>query len=684
MTRTHWGAFALGLVLLPSAVVAQDAAPAAAVEGARSYTPADFARFKPHNALDMLKHVPGFVIRAATQERGLGQATGNVLLNGQRQSGKSNDVLAELGRIPAGNVIRIEIVDGATLAIPGLSGPVANVVAKAEGISGQWNWRPEFRAYYTDPLLTRGEVSLSGVGGAFQYNLGLQNGASHSGAGGPTEIFGPDRSLREQRQDEWTGEYDAPKLSGGFSYDGPGGSKGNLNASYQRVYYDFVEVGRRSGPGLVDRIRDVGVEEGGYNHEVGGDYAFALGAGQLKLIGLNRQAHIPVSQTVTTRFADGSPTVGSRFTRVSDERERIARGEYRWTRGPAEWQLSAEAAFNSLDGVSELFVLDADGDFVGVPLPGGTATVEEDRYEIMGSYGRPLSSSVALQLSAGGEHSNLRQLGAGGLSRTFVRPKGLASIAWKARPDLDVNLKLQRKVGQLNFGDFLASVNLSEERENAGNPELVPQQSWDLDLEATRDLGAYGTTSVRLYGRWIDDIVDIVPIGDSGESPGNIDRATAYGVEWKGTLQFDPLGWPGAKLDARLQLQDTRVDDPLTGQSRPISNSLMRLAETNFRRDVPEAPWAYGASLSYQYAARNYRLTEVGRQWEGPLWGSVFLEHKDVFGLTMRATVGNLFGAMSMWDRTVYTGRRTGPVDFYERRDRRIGPIFSFSVSGRF
>ncbi len=93
--------------------------------------------------------MPGFVIRQAQQERGLGQATENVLLNGKRLSGKSNDVITELSRIPASNVIRIEIVDGATLDVPGLSGQVANVVAKAAGISGQFAWRPEFRAYYT-------------------------------------------------------------------------------------------------------------------------------------------------------------------------------------------------------------------------------------------------------------------------------------------------------------------------------------------------------------------------------------------------------------------------------------------------------------------------------------------------------------------------------------------------------
>ncbi|MBW3549422.1 MAG: TonB-dependent receptor [Proteobacteria bacterium] len=594
-------------------------------------------------------------------------------------------MLGQLGRIPADNVTRIEIVDGATLDIPGLSGQVANVIVEAGGVSGQWAWRPEFRAYYTDPLLTRGEVSVSAAHGAIDYTLGLENGAGHSGAGGGTRIFDAGRNFTEYRDDAWTGEFNAPKLSARLGYEGPTGSVGNLNLSYQRIFYDYIEDGTRTGPDLPERTRSVEVEEGGYNHEIGGDYEFALGVGRLKLIGLDRFAHIPFSQTVVTRFIDGSsPALGSRFAREGDEHERIARAEYRWKAGPADWQLSAEGAFNRLDSVAGLFLLGPDGAFEPVPLPGGTATVEEDRFEMMASYGRPLTPKATIQLSAGGEYSNIQQAGGGGLSRTFLRPKGSVSMAWEASSQLDVNAKLQRRVGQLNFHDFLASVNLADERENAGNPDLVPQQSWELDIEATRELGRYGNASLRLYGHLIDDIVDTVPIGATGESPGNLDRATVYGLEGKGTFNLDPLGWRGAKLDARFQVQDSRVDDPLTGEPRHISNSLLRLGELGLRHDVPDTAWAYGANVSYAYRAQNYRLTEVGRQWEGPVWGSLFIEHKDIKGLTMRATIGNLFGAMSMWDRTVYLGRRTGPVAYYERRDRRIGPIFSFSVSGKF
>ena len=95
------------------------------------------------------------------------------------------------------------------------------------------------------------------------------------------------------------------------------------------------------------------------------------------------------------------------------------------------------------------------------------------------SYGRPLTSKLTMQFTAGGESSTLKQTGANAVTRTFLRPKGSLSLAWAARAGLDVSLRLARRVGQLNFADFLASVNLGDDNQNAGNEELVPQQSWE-------------------------------------------------------------------------------------------------------------------------------------------------------------------------------------------------------------
>ena len=247
---------------VPQAATRPDRARACATRtratGKRVYVPADFVRFAPKNALDMLRQVPGFTILEAVEERGLGQASENVLLNGQRVSNKSGGAVGELEKTPAANVERIEIVNAATLDIAGLNGQVANIIVKADKkASGQFSWRPEFRAHFTDPILTRGDISYSGKTGPIDYNVGLNSGGSRSGAGGPTTIFDAADVPFEFRDDAWHSNYDNPKLSGRFTYDPAGASVGSLNLSFMPYFSSYDEDSDRIRPDGVDRTRSI-------------------------------------------------------------------------------------------------------------------------------------------------------------------------------------------------------------------------------------------------------------------------------------------------------------------------------------------------------------------------------------------------------------------------------------------
>src|SRR6185503_2362068 len=191
------------------------AADSAAVAGRRTYTPADFARFAPRNALDMLNQVPGFAIDSAdTDRRGLGQATGNVLINSERFSGKSTDILTELRRISASNVARIEIVDAATLNIPGLSGQVANVITVSRGLSGNFVYRPQIRARRTPFRWSNGEISVNGTIGGTQFTLSARNNSFRNGNAGPEVVIPPAGTILDRRDEVLSVNGDEPRLSG--------------------------------------------------------------------------------------------------------------------------------------------------------------------------------------------------------------------------------------------------------------------------------------------------------------------------------------------------------------------------------------------------------------------------------------------------------------------------------------
>jgi hypothetical protein len=656
------------------------------VQGGRTYTPEDFARFAPRNALDMLNQVPGFAIVAAdTDQRGLGQATGNVLINGERFSGKSTDIFTELRRISAANVTRIEIVDGATLNVPGLAGQVANVVTTSRGLSGNYIWRPQQRAHRTPFRWSNGEVSLNGSIGGTEFTASLRNDSFRNGNAGPELVTDPNDAILDRRDEVLSVNGDQPRLSGSLRRAFGDGSILNLNGAFGLYHIDLEEVSLRSGPGQPDRNRNLREREREHNYELGGDYEFGLLGGRLKLIGLRRFEHSPFRQTLVQAFADGRPTTGQRFTQVADETETIARAEYRWS-GGGDWQVSFEGALNRLDVENGLFELNGAGDFEPLPFPNSAATVQERRAEALLTWGRPLSPNLNIQLSAGGEYSQLTQEGAGGLSRTFYRPKGFASLAWRPASNLDLSARIERQVGQLNFFDFVASANVSGGFANAGNVNLVPPQSWNGQVQATRNLGAWGTATGRVYGRLITDVVDIIPIGAAGQAPGNVDgTATVYGLQWTSTFNFDPVGWRGAKLDLNLQFQKTSLEDPLTGLRRPINENMTRQIEVNLRHDVPSSDWAYGASFFQYRQSPLFRLDERWQFLDTPGSLGMFVEHKDVLGLTVRAGVDNLLGTNESFSRIFFDGRRNAAetnVRFIEDRDRFYGPVFTLTISG--
>jgi outer membrane receptor for ferrienterochelin and colicins len=662
-------------------------APVATTAGStRVFTPADFARFAPKTAYDMLLQVPGFTIRTASQERGLGQASENILINGQRSANKSGGAVDDLQKTNAANVERIELVDAASLGIAGLSGQVANVIVKAAAKStGQFEWKPDVRAHFTKPNIYRGLLSYAGKTGPVDYTLSLQNQPGRGGFGGLIEIFDAAGNITEIRDETFSSEFEHPKLTGKFALDGPGSSLGNLTLIYG-PYWGPVHIrDRRERVDGDDRRRTTRDSLKGYTIDINGDYAFALGPGRLKLIGLRRFDHEPLVTTQVTSFDSGASDEGIRFSRDSRIGETVLRSEYGFKTGKNDWQMSLERAFNSLDQRGTLSELSSDGEFVEVDFPEGTGKVTETRYEAIGTWSRPLSPKLDLQVAAGGEISKLHRVDGDLPPRKFFRPKGSLTLGWRPSEGWDASFKLRRRVGQISFYDFLAQPKLSEDREQAGNPDLVPPQSWEGELEVGRELGRWGKTRLKAYYHRVEDIIDVIPIGETDEGIGNLPRASRFGLQSTSTIQFDSIGWTGAKLDATVGFEKTSVRDPLTGDKRAISGTRDRWAAFTLRHDIPDTDFAWGATATHDHFAKNYFLTEIFRSWEGPWWIGAYVEHKDVMGMTVRGTVSNLLNARHRFDRVVYDGRRDEhPILFIQRNNQLIGPIFQLSLRGNF
>ena len=673
----------------PEAVAAP--APTSPTGATRSFVPEDFARFTPRTALDMVAQIPGFQIEAQdNSQRGFGQASGNVLINGQRLSGKSNDAVEALGRIPAASVIRIDVQDGAQLDIPGLTGQVVNVITNQTGggLSGAWTAETVFRDNL-DPSFLNGTLSVSGKHKDLEWTVSLENENPRRGNAGIENLLDVNDTLIEIRDEETRFSNEEPRGQVALSWRPDSGVIANLNLSYEQANFEGREIGFRSPVGLPeeDTLRVLNFGNNSREGEISGDYEFGFGPGRLKLIGLyNLSTAERPTRLVTTLLSDNS-FESSLFIQESDEQEAIGRLEYAYAPGEGrDWQLSIEGAFNSLDNVSNLFEGNEQTGLIQDPdLLDDTTQVEELRGEVNLTHSRRLTPRLNAQASFGVELSELSQSGPTGLTRFFVRPKGFASLAWTPTSNTTISARVEREVGQLDFFDFVSTVNLNQENEQTGNPDIVPQQAWLGEIEIEQRLGSFGAFTVRTFGELITDIVDQIPISDTDEAPGNLDSAERFGIEVNTTLRLDGIGLRGVQFEFEGEARNSRLEDPLLGNIRRINRDLVSRVFTEVRYDVPSTPYALGVNYNLQREARDFRLDQaiLRSNRRGNL--GAFFEHKNIFGLTGVIEVRNILNEIDVEERAVFVNRRNdSPLDFFETRTRTFEPILRFELRGSF
>ena len=635
----------------------------------RSLSPADFEQFAPKTALDVVNRIPGFALQEESSARGLGKASANVLLNGARVPGKTNGIVATLERIPASSITRVEMLEGASLGIPGLAGEVANIVTTTDRVAGSWRWEMQHRDHnrYVDPSYGDISTSISGKARDITWALGLDTNSWRLGHQGPERVSDAAGTLVETRQEDVFYNRDSPAVSLAMNFQPAGGSVANLNLSHERNWQHDREVRFSDAPAT--RVFERKVNE--WNVEVSGDYEFDYAGGRLKLIGIGYYSSEPSDLTSTT-----SPVAvdDQEFASERLRTESIFRSEFSDRLWNGEWQWSFEVARNALD---------LESTFNSMPF--ADSEVEEERYEFAQSNSYLLTDALTLQTLLGVEYSRIEQTGDAEETRYFTRGKGFVSIAYALRNNFNVSFKIERSVGQLDFADFIVSVDVNDSNSDEGNPELEPQQSWDYELMFDYSIGQFGVVNLRMFFEDIEDIVDQIPVEGGGESVGNIDDAERYGAQLVATVHFDQLGWKGATLEVDILTQKSKLDDPLQPMlERRVNEDYIRFYTFELRQDVSRTDWAWGIQHEVERAAPVYRINEFSDDNLGDGKTNIFIENKDVFGLTAKLTAINVFDRSDNFRRVRYVDDRNGAVNFIEDRDRIFGTYYALVLSGKF
>lgn len=642
-----------------------------------------FDTYRPVNALDMVRQIPGFRLVEAGNSRGFGGNAGNVLIDGERPSSKQDGLSEILSRIPAGRVEHVEVVRGDTGSLTaGGQSVVANVVLRDAGrASWAWSTLVEQDTDSGGPE-AGGSLSLVAPRGDTRYAAGVE--ARHMFFGNVAEerleVGSVLAELRDDAERTQGNDY-----SGNFSTQtewGSAVSRFNSRLDYQT--FNFFERSQRTPQGIdaapfvVDRNADW--QE--YELELGGDLQWqASGNTDMKgILVFNREWEDRTSGI--RRQTDGLSTLRQKADRQTRRSESIARLEVDWTGWKAHYlEFDLEAAFNVLDNRLD-FAVDEGSGFLPVPVPGADSRVEEWRGDIQISDYWQIDAWT-LEPSLGAEASRISQSGPGGRERSFFFVKPSLTVVHAPAAESQSRLNLRRNVSQLDFRDFVSATNFGDDEINFGNPSLKPQNTWAAELAHERRFGEVGVATAKVFFDYVQDLQDRLPL-DGRDVAGNIGDGRRWGMEVEATFPADPIGLDDARLDMDMRWQDSSVEDPVTRRERPFSGESKFRIDAKLRQDLIAERAAWGLELFYRDAVTRYELDELDIRDDGVDLG-FFIETTRFMDTKVRLAAQNLLDRSFERDRRVFDDSRLDQeTAFREVRDFRRGRSLILSLSGNF
>jgi hypothetical protein len=670
--------------VLASGGWAADASAQAAGPGGRTvYEAAYFVPFSPSNALEIVQRVPGFTLQVGdTEVRGFGQAAGNVVVNGQRPSSKADTLETVLARIPANRVARVEVGPGDLFGSEFAGKPqVLNLVLTAGGglagtvnasVSRTWDGRIA-PAGSVSLLLRRGRSS-------FNASAGYTNNANTEE--GPDTLKDAAGNLLESRFKVNTIADRSAYVSGSWELNAGDNRTAHLNFRAARYWFDLGQtnaVTPASGPVRDDRLSE------DYNRrdfELGGDVTRPFLGGGLKLIGLATRRHRHNVDNSFNRVH--GEILGGSIQDLSDRREETV-GRLVWNKANvAGWSVEtgAEGVLNKLDSDNNVFLIDSAGTRTRFDLPVDQAVVKEYRGEAFVNAGRPLSKTLRMDLGLTWEASRLTVSGDAKAERVlkFLKPK--ASFDWRPSGGWHAQLSIARTVAQLQFEDFISTAELTNDRVNGGNADLVPQRAWEILGTLEHPILGDGLVKLEAGYNRVSLVQDRIPTPEGFDAPGNLGDGSVYSAKATVEAPLGRFGVKGGRLTALVSWVGSSVEDPYTHRPRQFSGYTPLYVDVNFRQDLGRFAWGFEASGNSP--TRFFRQNEIDKPHSRNPFVSAFAEYRPSAKTTLRLTLDNLTDVPGLRDRTFYLPDRRNPnPDLFEHRDRNhhIVPTLSLKHS---
>ncbi len=676
--------------IMALAVATPLAAQTAPASRSTNYDAAFFVPFAPRNALDIAQRVPGFALDEGNSDiRGFAGAAGNVVFNGARPSSKSESLSTLLSRIPANRVVRVELAPGDLFGseYAGKSQVLNIILSVDSGIDGTIT--ASATRQFTGHVIPNLSASVSVKRGNSNITLSAGTGRDDRLDEGTDKITDPETGeLYEKRRKLNHYRPRQPYISAAWSLEQAPDKAIHLNGRFDRFTDDFIQINRVYPTGEEPRDDRLFLTTQQPGFEIGGDISRPLAGGAVKFVGLINRRKRENLDTLQVRD-DGEVIDGFEQGSQSQRNETI--GRLNWTRSNLRGfsvETGAEVALNTLDYQNDLFILGPGGTREQIDLPIDDATVRETRGEVYVKVGKQISPKLRVDAGLNYEMSSLKVRGDTMADRSLRFFKPSMTLDWKPGGGWHSQFTVRRTVAQLDFFDFISSAELSNDRVNGGNANLLPQRAWEV--RATLDHPLFKTGLIKLdagYDR-IELLQDRILVfdeeGNAFDAPGNIGTGTRGFIALAIDAPLDRFGIRGGRLKLNGQLQRTRVADPISGEKRGFSGFYPEWQwSAEFRRDIGK--FAYGITVSDRDRFSFFRANEIDTNYNGGMFGNAFVEYRPNARTTATLEVNNLFNTRGLRGREFTFPNRSIPdPSLIEFRERNSHVNFTVSLKRTF
>ena len=664
---------------------------AAANTRSTTYDAKYFAQYAPRTALDIVLRIPGFTLELGnTDLRGFSAAAGNIVIDGQRPSSKSESLQDVLSRIPASRVARVDVGPGDLYGADYSSkGQVANLILSqgSGGLAG--NASVSGNRLFTGVIVPNASGSVQLTRGPSTFSLSGDTARTDQTERGYDKVMdAPSGDLLEYRQKTNFIYQRDPYVSGSWALEQGDNRSLHLNARYSPSTFKLRQVNHVIPAGGDQRDDTLHEDYKTKIFEIGGDVTRPLGGGAVKLVVLRNSRDRTTFDDYLFRGLGGSPVLGG-FEQNSKSKLGESIAKLNWTKANVagvSLETGAEVALNKLDYALDLFALEAGGGKTPIDLPLQNATVSEVRGEFYVNAGRSLGKGLRVDAGLNYEVSRLKVRGDATANRSLKFLKPSVTVDWQPGKDWHTQFILRRTVAQLNFYDFVSVAQLSNGQINGGNANLVPQRSWEARFNAEHPLLGTGKARLELGYDLIDQLQDRILVFDSQghgfDAPGNIGTGRRYFADLTIDAPLDRL-WQGLRAKVHGQVQRTRVKDPISGEVRNFSDYYPDWTwDVDLRRDAGK--FAYGFVLSDRARFFNYRTDEIdGYPNIGP-YMTAFVEYRPSSHSSLALNFENLIDTAGAIDRFFYFPDRTNPdpgIHEYRLRNSHVRVQLTYKLS---